>query len=440
MIRDVPGLAPAWGALAACVLWGAAGAWAEAATVEVAAYDGPINPVAAEYVAEALEAAGERGAEALILKLDTPGGLDASMRTIVKAILASGIPVVVYIAPTGARAASAGVFITLAAHRAAMAPGTNIGAAHPVALGGGPMDEEMKRKVENDAAAYIKSLAERRGRNAQWAEDAVRKSVSATEREALGLRLIDAVAPDLPSLLDQLHGLEVVTAAGTRRLATKGAEVAEYPMGLRLRALSVLSDPNVAYILMLIGIYGLIFELSNPGAIFPGVVGGIALILAFYAFQTLPINYAGLLLIGLAVLFFLAELAVPSYGLLTVGGVIALTLGSLMLVRGDLPGFGLSWGVVAPAVILTVLFFGVMLRYAWRSQRAATTTGVEGLIGAIAVAKTALAPRGSVVLHGELWDATSAEAIAADEPVEVTAVEGLTLVVKRKAPSGEEAP
>lgn len=439
MSRDVPGLAPAWAGLAACVLWGVAGAWAEAATVEVAAYDGVINPVAAEYVAAALEAAGERGAEALILKLDTPGGLDASMRTIVKAVLASEVPVVVYIAPTGARAASAGVFITLAAHRAAMAPGTNIGAAHPVALGGGPMDEEMKRKVENDAAAYIKSLAERRGRNAQWAEDAVRKSVSATEREALGLKLIDAIAPDLPSLLDQLHGLEVVTTAGTRRLATKGAEVVEYPMGLRLRVLAALSDPNVAYILMLIGIYGLIFELSNPGAIFPGVVGGIALILAFYAFQTLPINYAGLLLIGLAVLFFLAELAVPSYGLLTVGGVTALTLGSLMLVRGDLPGFGLSWSVVAPAVILTALFFGVMLRYAWRSQRAATTTGVEGLIGAIAVAKTSIAPRGSVVLHGELWDATSAEAIAADEPVEVTAVEGLTLVVKRKAPSGEGA-
>jgi membrane-bound serine protease (ClpP class) len=213
------------------------------------------------------------------------------MRTIVKAVLASEVPVVVYIAPTGARAASAGVFITLAAHRAAMAPGTNIGAAHPVALGGGSMDEEMKRKVENDAAAYIKSLAERRGRNAQWAEDAVRKSVSVTEREALGLRLIDAVAPDLPSLLDQLHGLEVVTAAGTRRLATKGAEVAEYPMGLRLRALSVLSDPNVAYILMLIGIYGLIFELSNPGAIFPGVVAD-RIDPAFYAFQTLPINYA----------------------------------------------------------------------------------------------------------------------------------------------------
>ena len=439
MSRDVPGVASMRTVLAACVLWGASGVWAEAATVEVAAYDGVINPVAAEYVAEALEAAGERGAEALILKLDTPGGLDASMRTIVKAVLASEVPVVVYIAPTGARAASAGVFITLAAHRAAMAPGTNIGAAHPVMLGGGPMDEEMKRKVENDAAAYIKSLAERRGRNAQWAEDAVRKSVSATEREALGLKLIDAVAPDLPSLLDQLQGLEVVTAVGTRRLATKGAEVVEYPMGLRLRVLSVLSDPNVAYILMLIGIYGLIFELSNPGAIFPGVVGGIALILAFYAFQTLPINYAGLLLIGLAVLFFLAELAVPSYGLLTVGGVTALTLGSLMLIRGDLPGFGLSWGVVAPAVILTALFFGVMLRYAWRSQRAAATTGVEGLIGATAVAKTAIAPRGSVVLHGELWDATSAEPIAADEPVEVIAVEGLTLVVTRKAPSGEGA-
>ena len=370
----------AWGSLVVAAVSAAslAAALAEAPQVEVITYDGVINPVAAEYVTEAIGAAAERRAEALILKLDTPGGLDSSMRTIVKALLASEVPVIVYVAPTGARAASAGVFITLAAHRAAMAPGTNIGAAHPVAMGGGTMDEEMTRKVENDAAAYIKSIAERRGRNVQWAENAVRKSVSATEQEALTLKLIDLVAPDLPWLLDRLDGMEVATAVGTRRLATKGAQVIERPMGRRLRILSVLSDPNVAYILMLVGIYGLIFELSNPGAIFPGVVGGIALILAFYAFQTLPINYAGLLLIGLAVLFFVAELTVPSYGLLTVGGVIALTLGSLMLVRGDLPGFGLSWGVVAPAVILTVLFFAVMLRYAWRSQRAKTTTGVEG--------------------------------------------------------------
>jgi membrane-bound serine protease (ClpP class) len=430
----------AWGSLvvAAVSAAGLAAALAEAPQVEVITYDGVINPVAAEYVTEAIGAAAERRAEALILKLDTPGGLDSSMRTIVKALLASEVPVIVYVAPTGARAASAGVFITLAAHRAAMAPGTNIGAAHPVAMGGGTMDEEMTRKVENDAAAYIKSIAERRGRNVQWAENAVRKSVSATEQEALTLKLIDLVAPDLPWLLDRLDGMEVATAVGTRRLATKGAQVIERPMGRRLRILSVLSDPNVAYILMLVGIYGLIFELSNPGAIFPGVVGGIALILAFYAFQTLPINYAGLLLIGLAVLFFVAELTVPSYGLLTVGGVIALTLGSLMLVRGDLPGFGLSWGVVAPAVILTVLFFAVMLRYAWRSQRAKTTTGVEGLIGAVAVAKTAIAPRGSVALQGELWDASSAESIAAGESVEVAAVEGLTLIVKRRAPTARE--
>lgn len=432
----------AWGSLvvAAVSAAGLAAALAEAPQVEVITYDGVINPVAAEYVTEAIGAAAERRAEALILKLDTPGGLDSSMRTIVKALLASEVPVIVYVAPTGARAASAGVFITLAAHRAAMAPGTNIGAAHPVAMGGGTMDEEMTRKVENDAAAYIKSIAERRGRNVQWAEDAVRKSVSATEQEALTLKVIDLVAPDLPSLLDRLDGMEVATAVGTRRLATKGAQVIERPMGRRLRILSVLSDPNVAYILMLVGIYGLIFELSNPGAIFPGVVGGIALILAFYAFQTLPINYAGLLLIGLAVLFFVAELTVPSYGLLTAGGVIALTLGSLMLVRGDLPGFGLSWGVVAPAVILTVLFFAVMLRYAWRSQSAKTTTGVEGLIGAVAVAKTAIAPRGSVVLQGELWDASSAESIAAGESVEVVAVEGLMLIVKRRVPSPGEAP
>jgi membrane-bound serine protease (ClpP class) len=404
-------------------------AWA-APRVEVITYDGVINPVAAEYVADAIEAATERRAEALILKLDTPGGLDSSMRTIVKAILSSEVPVIVYVAPTGARAASAGVFLTLAAHRAAMAPGTNIGAAHPVALGGGSMDDEMKQKVENDAAAYLKSLAERRGRNVQWAEDAVRKSVSATEQEALTLKLIDAVAADLPSLLAQLDGREVVTLAGARRLATKDAEVAEFPMSTRLRVLAALSDPNVAYILMLIGIYGLIFELSNPGAIFPGVVGGIALILAFYAFQTLPINYAGLLLIGLALLFFLAELTVPSYGLLTVGGIVALTLGSLMLIRGDLPGFGLSWSVIAPAVILTTLFFAVMLRYAWRSQRAIPATGIESLIGAAATAKTAIAPRGTVLVHGELWEATSGESIAADAPVEITAVEGLTLVVK----------
>jgi len=430
----------AWGSLVVAAVSAAslAAALAEAPQVEVITYDGVINPVAAEYVTEAIGAAAERRAEALILKLDTPGGLDSSMRTIVKALLASEVPVIVYVAPTGARAASAGVFITLAAHRAAMAPGTNIGAAHPVAMGGGTMDEEMTRKVENDAAAYIKSIAERRGRNVQWAENAVRKSVSATEQEALTLKLIDLVAPDLPWLLDRLDGMEVATAVGTRRLATKGAQVIERPMGRRLRILSVLSDPNVAYILMLVGIYGLIFELSNPGAIFPGVVGGIALILAFYAFQTLPINYAGLLLIGLAVLFFVAELTVPSYGLLTVGGVIALTLGSLMLVRGDLPGFGLSWGVVAPAVILTVLFFAVMLRYAWRSQRAKTTTGVEGLIGAVAVAKTAIAPRGSVALQGELWDASSAESIAAGESVEVAAVEGLTLIVKRRPPTARE--
>ncbi|HZR45446.1 MAG TPA: ATP-dependent Clp protease proteolytic subunit, partial [Candidatus Manganitrophaceae bacterium] len=279
---------------------------AESKKIHVITYDGIINPVSSELFTTAIAQAEQAGAEALVFQIDTPGGLDTSMRDIIKAMIASEVPIVVYVAPSGSRAASAGVFITLAAHLAAMAPGTNIGAAHPVAMGGGQMDEEMKKKVENDAAAYIRSLAERRGRNAAWAEKAVRESVSITEQEAVKLNIVDFVANDLPDLIKKIDGRTVTTARGKRLLSTAGAEVVKNPIGFRLRVLKTISDPNVAYILMLVGVTGLIAELYSPGAVLPGVVGAISLILAFYAFQTLPINYAGLLLILLAGVLFAA--------------------------------------------------------------------------------------------------------------------------------------
>jgi membrane-bound serine protease (ClpP class) len=279
----------------------------------------------------------------LIVKLDTPGGLDTSMRLIIKDITSASIPVVVFVAPSGGRAASAGVFLTMAAHVAAMAPGTNIGAAHPVAMGGGEMDTTMKEKVENDAVAYIKSIAEQRGRNVGWAEDAVRKSVSVTEQEALKLKIIDLVAEDVPALLTQLHGRTVTLAAGPVTLTTKDATVREFPMGLRLELLKALSDPNIAYLLMTIGTIGILAELYNPGAILPGVVGAISLILAFYSLQSLPINYAGVLLLILGIVFFVLEATVTSYGLLALGGVASMIFGSLMLIKSDAEFFQISW-------------------------------------------------------------------------------------------------
>jgi len=399
--------------------------------VNLATYEGVINPVAAEFIASSIAEATKDQAEALVIKLDTPGGLDTSMRMIIKEINASEVPIVVYVAPPGGRAASAGVFITMAAHIAAMAPGTNIGAAHPVAMGGGEMDKEMKAKVENDAVAYIKSIAEKRGRNVKWAEEAVRKSVSVPEKEAVALKIVDLVAEDVPSLLKQIDGREVVTESGKHVLRTKDAKVKEVSMGMRLRILNALSDPNIAYILMLLGIYGLIFELSNPGAILPGVVGAICLILAFYAFQTLPVNYAGLLLLLLGLIMFIAEIKVPSYGLLTVGGIISMILGSLMLMRSDAPFFRISWAVIIPSVATTALFFVFVVGMALRAQRAKPVTGAEGLVGMTVTAQTDIAPHGRVLLQGELWEAISDEVIKQGENAVVKAVDGLRLVVKR---------
>ena len=399
------------------------------APVFVGIYEGVINPVTAEYINHVLDEAREGGAGAIVIQLDTPGGLDTSMRLIIKDITASPIPVIVYVAPGGGRAASAGVFILYAAHIAAMAPGTNVGAAHPVAMGGGEMDAVMKDKVENDAAAYLKSIAEKRGRNAKWAEDAVRKSVSVTEQEALSLKVIDLIADDVPSLLAAVDGREVTTGAGKVVLRTKGAPLKQILMGWRLEALKALSDPNIAFILMTLGTIGLLAELYNPGAILPGLVGAISLILAFYSLQTLPINYAGVLLILLGIVLFILEIKVVSYGLLSLGGVAAMVLGALLLVKTDAPFMKVSLSVVIPTV---VTFGALLMGVVWlavKAHRRAPVTGTEAMVGSIALAKTDLAPRGKVLLHGELWDAVSEEPIREGDEAKVKAVEGLTLTV-----------
>jgi len=397
--------------------------------VVIATYEGVINPVAAEYVHDALAFAEAKAAQAFVLRLDTPGGLDTSMRLIIKDFTGSSIPVVVYVAPSGARAASAGVFITLAADVAAMTSGTNMGAAHPVAMGGGEMDKTMKDKVENDAVAYIKSIAERHGRNAAWAEDAVRKSVSVTEREALRLKIIDLVADDVTGLLDKLEGRKLSMGKRAVTLHTKGASTVEFPMGWRLELLKAISDPNIAFLLMTIGTIGLLAELYNPGAILPGVIGAISLIMAFYSLQTLPINYAGVLLILVGVVLFILEIKVTSYGILTLGGIISMVLGGLLLVKTDAPFMQVSLTFLLPTIVTAA---ALMLGITWLAVKARhrrPVSGVESLVGAVAVAKTDLNPRGQVFVHGELWEALSEQPVQAGQETKVTGIEGLTLRV-----------
>jgi membrane-bound serine protease (ClpP class) len=399
--------------------------------IMVITVNGVINPVSAEFIGKSIKKANEKKAEVLVIELDTPGGLDTSMRNIVKDIIGSDVPIVVYVSPSGSRAASAGVFITLAAHIAAMAPGTNIGAAHPVGIGD-KMDKTMAEKATNDAAAYIKSLAERNGRNAKWAEDAVRKSISATESEALKEGVIDLVSKDLNSLLADINGRKVKTVMGEKVLNTKNAVVVREEMGLRSRILNLISDPNVAYILMLLGFYGLFFELTNPGAIFPGVLGGISLILAFYAFQTLPVNYAGLMLIILAIILFILEVKIVSHGVLTIGGVIAMVIGSLMLFESPAPFMKLSLAIILPAVLITTLFFSLTFGLAYKAYKRKPVTGSEGLRGAHGVAYTEITKDGGMVLlHGERWSAYSDEPVAKGEKVIVEAVSDLKVKVKK---------
>jgi len=400
--------------------------------VRVITVNGVINPASAEYIGKSIKRANELKSEALVLELDTPGGLDTSMRDIVKNIIGSEVPVIVYVSPSGARAASAGVFITLAAHVAAMSPGTNIGSAHPVGVGE-KMDKVMSEKVTNDAAAYIKSLAERTGRNAKWAEDAVRKSVSATEAEALKERIIDLVSKDLNALLSAIDGKKVKTVMGEKVLKTANVNVVREEMSLRHKILNFITDPNVAYMLMLLGFYGLFFELTNPGAIFPGVLGGIFLILAFYAFQTLPVNYAGLLLIILAIILFILEIKIVSHGVLTIGGVISMLLGSLMLFESPGPFMKLSLALILPAVIMTALFFTIVLGLAYKAHKRRPVTGSEGLVGLEGLANTDVTKEGGrVSLHGEIWSAYSDEPVSKGEKIVVESVSGLRVKVRRK--------
>jgi len=411
------------------LLFGAFLPGAHAATGQVYAVRvaGTINPGVAEFIIRNIEKASMEGAACLVIQLDTPGGLALSMRSIVMAMLASEIPVIVFVSPSGARAASAGVMITLAADIAAMAPGTNIGAAHPVNLGQKKMDKTMADKVVNDMVAYTRSIAEKRGRNSQWAEKAIRESASVTEKEALELKIIDLIAQDLNDLLEKIDGRQLKDKG---ILHTKGLKTVFLRESFRDKILKTLSDPNIAYLLMMIGMAGLYFEFSHPGAIFPGVIGAISLILAFFAFQTLPVNYAGILLIALAIVMFILEMKVASYGLLSLGGVISLFLGSLMLFEGTAPELRLSWRVLIPTVIMVSGFFVAVAGLVFRSQISRPRTGDKGLIGEVGVVKERLAPGGKVFVHGELWNAEASEPIEAGVKVCVVGMDHLVLKVE----------
>jgi membrane-bound serine protease (ClpP class) len=396
--------------------------------------EGVVSPIMAEFLVEGIERAEKDGAALVVVSLDTPGGLDPSMREIIKKILASRVPVAVYVSPPGGRAASAGTFITLAAHVAAMAPNTSIGAAHPVTLGmgGEGADEAMTEKITNDAASYIKSLAKRRGRNEKWAELAVRKSASLNAEDAVTEKVVDFVAEDLNDLLARADGREVKAAGRTITLKTKGARIEEESPDFRQRLLGVLTDPNVAYILLIIGFYGLIFELSNPGSILPGVAGGICIILALYALSTLPVNYAGVALIVFALILFLAEIKVTSHGLLAIGGTISMLLGSILLIDTPATYLRISWAVIIPAVVTTVLFFLFAVGMGLRAQRRKPTTGDTGMVGERGRAVTAVGPAGGqVFVRGEYWKAVAAEQVPAGAAVEVVKADGLTVEVRR---------
>jgi membrane-bound serine protease (ClpP class) len=410
---------------------------AEPTPVSLIHIEGVINPVTMRLVELAIDRAQAQRSQALIIELDTPGGLERSMRGIVQRMLNAELPVIVYVAPTGARAASAGVFITMAANVAAMAPATNIGAAHPVALTGG-VDKESMKKIENDAAAFIRTVALERGRNAEWAEKAVRQSVSITEREAVQLKVVDLIAVSVPELLDKIDGRTVKTTKGPRTLATRGAPVKAIEVGFRDRVLNVITDPNVAYILMMLGTIGLLAELYNPGAIFPGVIGAISIILAFFAFQSLPINYAGLLLIVLGLTLLIAEIKFVSHGVLAIGGVVAMGLGSLMLFDApEASGLRISWSVIIATVGTTAGLFLFVITAGMRAFARRPLLGVSGLVGETAVARGPLAPEGQVAMQGEIW-----RAVAEGGPVEdgavvrVVDVQGLTLKVVKAGEVG----
>jgi membrane-bound serine protease (ClpP class) len=391
---------------------------------------GSINPAVDDFIHDSIARSESERAAALVIQLDTPGGLLASTRAIVKDILGANVPVMVFVAPSGAGAGSAGVFITLAAHVAAMAPGTNIGASTPIEGTGGDVKGTLGKKIKSFTASFIKAIAERRGRNVQWAERAVRDAVSATDREALELHVIDLVASDVPDLLRQSEGREVSLGGGDKAVIhVAGATVVTLDMRLRQRVLDLIADPNIAYLLMLAGLLGLYVELSHPGVMLPGVVGGICLLLAMASMQVLPINIAGLGLLALGIAMLVAELFLPSFGVIGFGGIVAFVLGSLFLFDAAEPGLAIDRrliGATATAAGLAMLAIATLVVGTLRRK---PSTGREALIGETCEVRSALAPRGTVFVHGELWRAEASEPIAVGESAQVVAVEGLTLRV-----------
>lgn len=439
----VPGLA----------LAGDAGSNGAGNTAVILVIEGPIGPATADYLSRGIEAAADEGHALIVIRMDTPGGLDTAMRDIIKAILASPVPVVTWVAPQGARAASAGTYILYASHVAAMAPATNLGAATPVQIGGspapadeGPADKDggdepdagaggqaesaMERKVVNDAVAYIRGLAEIRGRNADWAERAVREAASLPAEAALDENVIDVMAADLSGLLAAIDGREVETAAGTVVIRTGGMVVERSEPDWRTEFLSIITNPTVAYLLMLIGIYGLIFEGYNPGAIAPGVVGAICLLMALYAFQVLPVNYAGLALIALGVILMAAEAFAPSFGALGIGGVVAFIVGSVILMDTDIPGFGIPLPVIIAISGIGALVVLAIIWFAVSSKRARIVSGREEMIGLTGTALKDFEGRGSVFVHGERWLAHSDTWIEKGRDVRVMGIKGLVLYVE----------
>lgn len=398
-------------------------------TVHIMTIKGAIGPVTAMQIEDAIERAEEESSEALIIQIDTPGGLVSTTHEITQDILNANVPVVTYVSPSGASATSAGVFILVSGHFAAMAPGTNAGAAHPVVLEG-QMDSVMSGKATNDAAANIKAIAQRRGRNADWAERAVRSSVSITSHEAVDSNVVDFIAGDLDDLLDSLQGRVTTLPKGDDTLLTAGANVERIEPTWREKLLSIISNPNIAYILMSIGWIGILMELYNPGSIFPGVIGAISLILGFYSLQTLPINYAGLSLIVVAIILFVLELKIISHGLLTIGGAIAMIIGSVMLIDSPDPSVKISFVVILAVVGTVVAFFIFGLALALKARLSKPVTGSEGLIGMTATAHEAFEREGMIYLAGEYWQAESESPVSAGTRVEVIAKHGMKLSVR----------
>ncbi|WDY57841.1 NfeD family protein [Pseudomonas sp. PSKL.D1] len=418
----------------------------------VLSIDDAIGPASADYLVRGLEQASTQGAQLVVIRMDTPGGLDSAMRQMIKAILASPVPVASFVAPSGARAASAGTYILYASHVAAMAPGTNLGAATPVQIGGTPgapkddkaksggEDETLTRKQINDAAAYIRGLAQLRGRNADWAEQAVRQAVSLPASEALRLKVIDQVANDLPDLLRQLHGKTLTAADQPRLLQTRGAPVVEYLPDWRTRLLAVITNPSVALILIMIGVYGLLFEFMNPGSAVGGVVGGVCLLLALYALQLLPVSFAGVALILLGLAFMVAEAFLPSFGVVGFGGVVAFVVGAVILIDTDAPGFGIPLPLIGTLAVLSALLIGGVLGMAIKARQRVLVSGDAGLVGSLVTVThvTSEDPfRGSVQAQGEQWQVHSSTPLQPGQHVRVTAREGVMLEVSAAAPAAQ---